>query len=856
MRHFLIFVFFVTHSVLFGQLTDDFSDGDFIANPAWSGVTADYIVNPTFELQLNNTVAGASYLSTPHGLANLDNKEWKVWTRQSFSPSGSNFGRIYLTSSSADLTSDPDGFYLQLGEAGANDAVRLFKAVGGVHTELLAGPLAQIATSFTIGLRVVRDNAANWSLEIDPAGGTNYSLAGTVNDATALLGSHFGFYDEYTASNASKFYYDDVYVGDEILDLTPPTLLSATAINATQVDLLFDEPLAQTAAETVANYSFALGLIINSAVQDGVDPALVHINMSTPFTNGSTYTITANNIEDMATNVAGAQDMMFSYLVAEVPLPGDVIINEFLCDETPTVGLPLAEYVEIFNTSSKVFDLDGWKIGDASSDGTIQQAWLYPGSYMVLASTSDVDSFTVVAGVTSFPSLNNSGDALVLRSDVGLVLDSINYTTDWYADPSKEGGGYSIERRNPLHPCSDITNWAASVDNLGGTPGTQNSIYDITPDTNTPWITELIALAPNYVEVYYNKGMDSTSLADAVITTFPGLTVQNHYVLETHPKMTTIQFVENLNTSQLYEIEIQNVADCWTNATTLEGEFALPDIGVKGDLVINEIMFNPFTGGSDWIEIYNNSEKLINLNGWEVAKYINDTIGTNEVVDDNYLLYPDEYVVLTEDSAHILQNYAATIPGRFIQMDLPSFNNDSSTVYLILGAEVMDKVSYDSDWHFKLLDDDDGKSLERMDPAGPSNEQSNWHTAAEAIGFATPGGMNSQYYPAISNGDFSYTSETISPDNDGFEDVLQVNYELNEPGLLGTFSIYDDRGRFVATVMKQELLAASGMFTWQGIREDGAKATIGTYVGIFEAYGINGGLIFTKKKAFTVAGRL
>lgn len=856
MKQFLIIVFILTHCASFGQITDDFSDGDFTSNPVWSGVDIDYTVNPSFELQLNNSVASTSYLSTTHGLANLDNKEWHFWTKQTFAPSGSNFGRVYLTASNADLTTDPDGFYIQLGEAGATDAVRLFKVVSGVHTELLAGVVGQIAASFTIGVRVVRDNAGNWTLFVDGSGGTNYVSAGTVNDGTILLGTHFGFYDVYTASNANKFYYDNVYVGDEIVDVIPPILVSATAITASDVDVLFDEPLDQISAETTVNYAFNPGLTINTATLDGVNPALVHINLSTPMTNGASYTLTTTSIADISLNASGSQNTLFSYLIADVPMAGDVIINEFLCDESPKIGLPMTEYVEIYNKSNKIFDLTGWKLGDASSQGTIQSSWLLPGEYRILAKTSDVDSFAVAAAVSSFPSLNNSGDAIVLKSDLGVRLDSINYNLNWYHDETKEDGGYAIERINPNDPCSDISNWSASTNINGGTPGTINSVNDLTPDTEGPTVTQLIALAPNYLEVYYSEGMDSTSVANAIISTLPGLTIQNHYILESYPSMSTIQFNEVLTPSQSYGITLQNIADCWLNTSTYNGEFALAEPVAVGDVIINEIMFNPLTGGSDWVELYNKSDKLINLIGFELANYDSDTIYNNKQITDNYLLYPGSFVVLTENESQITQNYPASVLGTFYTMDLPSYNNDSSTVYLISGITILDKVSYQEDWHFALLDDDDGKSLERIDPNGVSNSRHNWHTAAESIGFATPGRENSQDSPTLVNGTLDYESETFSPDNDGFEDVLQVNYEMNETGYLGTFKVFDDRGREIATVIEAELLGTSGTFKWDGVDDNGDKASIGTYVGVFEAFNIDGGIIFTKRKVFVVAGML
>jgi hypothetical protein len=219
-------------------------------------------------------------------------------------------------------------------------------------------------------------------------------------------------------------------------------------------------------------------------------------------------------------------------------------------------------------------------------------------------------------------------------------------------------------------------------------------------------------------------------------------------------------------------------------------------------------------------------------------------------------LFPKQYVVVGADSTFAKQNYAFAVTGNFLDADLPSYNNDSSTVYLINNTLVMDKVSYTDDWHFKLLDVTDGVSLERINFEGPSSNLNNWHSAAEAVSWATPGGQNSQYFPAGSSGEFSYTSSTFSPDSDGFEDVLQINYEMEEPGLLGTFTIYDDRGRLIMELFKNELLGTSGTFKWDGVKENGTKTTIGTYVGVFEAFKVDGGQKYGKRKVFVVSGKL
>ena len=116
--------------------------------------------------------------------------------------------------------------------------------------------------------------------------------------------------------------------------------------------------------------------------------------------------------------------------------------------------------------------------------------------------------------------------------------------------------------------------------------------------------------------------------------------------------------------------------------------------------------------------------------------------------------------------------------------------------------------------------------------------------------------MKSQFQPNQSSGDFSFTSKVISPDNDGYEDVLQINYEMKETSMVGSITIYDDEGRIVRKLAKNELLATKGQFIWDGISDDQSKANIGTYIAVFEVFNLNGSSIFVKKKAFVVAGKI
>jgi hypothetical protein len=841
------------------QVIDDFSDGDFLNNPTWSGTTGDFIVNGTQQLQLNSTIAGISALTIPHMLNSLDNKEWRFFIKYNFAPSSSNYGRVFLTSNISDLAQGSfSGYYLQLGSAGTNDAIELHRSALGIDTLICSGPLGQIANSFQVSIRVKRNALGDWSIYGDFSGGQNYSLIATGNDPSNYIGGYFGFSAVYTISNATKFYYDNVYIGNEIIDNQPPLLDTAIAISATQVDAYFNEALDPVSAQIASNYVFNPTIGASSAVLDAVNPALVHLTTTSPLINGTSYNLIASNISDISNNTNASTSTTFQYLVADSVLPGDVIINEFFPDPTPLIGLPEVEFVEIYNKSNKIFNLSGWKIGDASANGTITEGWLLPGEYKVLTATANIPLFTTTTaiGVTSFPSLNNAGDDVVLSDNFGQIVDKLTFTDDWYRDEVKKDGGYSLELINPNDPCSDADNWIASTASSGGTPGTSNSVWNVTPDTDAPIVSAALALAPNFLELYFNEGMDSTSLFNSALSFTPNLTIQNKFVLGPHPNIMTIQFNENLQGSQLYSFTIQTIADCWLNQVDRSGTFILPETPEPGDVVINEILQNPLTGGQDWFELYNNSSKVVNLKDWQLANFDNDTIDNFKIIPSNYILQPNDYVVLGKDSSFVKQNYPFSVSGNFLYTELPSYNNDSGTVYLVYNSEIIDKVSYLDAWHFDLLDVTDGVSLERIDPSGLSSSEFNWHSAAEDVAFATPGRVNSQYRPVVSSGEISLSSDIFSPDNDGFQDVLQVSYELTNPGMLGKAQIFDDRGRLVRTIFTNELMGTSGTFTWDGLTDKQVKASIGVYVLVVEVFSTEGGVFFTKQKAITLAGKL
>ncbi len=858
--YFSMLFFFFASNVAFGQVTDNFTDGDFTQSPTWNGATGNFIVNAAKELQLNSLAADTSILSTPHLLANFTgNKEWRIHVRQTFAPSSSNYGRVYLTADNSDLTLVQNGYYLQFGETGSTDAIRLFKLASGVSTQICAGVNGQIAASFNANVKVIRTNAGLWSLFADLAGGSNFILQGTGNDVSTLIGTHFGVSCTYTMSNATKFYYDEVYIGNEILDLIPPALSAVSVISANQLDILYNESVTMASAQNLASYGITPTVNISSLTLDPINTALVHAVLATNLTNGTSYVLNTTNVSDLNNNISGPLTGNFQYLVSDSAVVGDLIINEFFPDPSPVIGLPDVEFVEVHNVSNKIFNLSGFKITDGSSSGVISSGWILPGEYKVLTATASIPLFlnTSAIGVTSFPSLNNAGDSVKLMDNANHLLDLVVYTDDWYNDAVKMDGGYTLELINPNDPCSDVNNWTASNDVLGGTPGFVNSVNDLSPDTLAPGINMLQALAPNFLQIWFSEGMDSSSLVNASYQFSPNLTPSLIYTQSQYSNTVILQFVENLIPSQIYSVTITNAADCWINSQSITANFALTEIPLAGEIVINEILQNPYNNGSDWIELYNTSNKMFDLKDLIFANFDNDTIANFKVIPQHYLLKPGGYAVLGDDSLFAKQAYPTHADGTFVFTYLPAYNNDSGSVYLFNNSQLLlDLVKYNNEWQFPLLDDVDGVSLERLDPLGPSSDGKNWHSAAEAVKFGTPGLKNSQYSPVTVNGAFELQNEVFSPDMDGNVDVMQASYQMAQANCLGTVTIFDERGRIIRSLFKNQLLGTEGTLTWDGVKDDQTKASIGVYVVLFEAFTLDGGLLFAKRKAVTLAGKI
>lgn len=859
---FLRFILLFISSVASAQVTDSFSDGNFTSAPAWSGDAAEFIVNATPELQLNNTVGGASYLSTASPGSSIDNTQWNFYIKQTFSPSGSNYGRVYLVSDQANLEGPLNGYYLQFGEALSLDAVELFRQTGGTSTSVCRGTDGAISASFAIGVKVTRDAAGNWSLYVDPAGGTAYNLEDTGTDLTHTTTSFFGVACVYTVSSATKFFFDNFYNGAIIVDLTAPTIVSSTVISNTQLDVLFSESVDLATSQTITNYSADNGLgNPATAARDGSNLALVHLTFATAFTDGLLNTLTVTNVQDLSANAITTANTTFTYIAPVVAAYRDIIINEIMADPSPVIGMPAVEFIEIHNRSASSFDMNGWEFSSGTSTATIGNFILAPGQYLILCDDADTALFTGVnkLGLTTMPGLTNSGSNLKLRDNTSLVIDSLTYALSWYQDGVKEDGGWTLELINPGFPigCPPAANWIASNDPDGGTPGTINSVYSIAADTIPPLLNSVLVISVDTIQLYFNEPLNSVTMQMTTAYNIDnGIGTPVAAILYGADFM-SIKLVLGtpLSAGVIYTVTVSPfLTDCIGNSIVADNSeiFAVPEAAQTNDIVINEIMYDARTNGVDWVEIYNRSNKVIDLKTITISEYdtvLNVISGPEIITTEGYLFFPGKYLVLSTDENAIKAQYMTTDPQAFLDIpDMPAMNIDGGTVCLSTSTTIIDNFTYYEEMQFPLLDVTKGVSLERIDFERATNDFTNWHSASFQVGYATPGYKNSQYNDAGETGnEIEITPEVFSPDEDGTNDVVNINYNFDTPGFLANVTIYDSKGRMVKRLIQNELLGINGTFSWDGIDEEREKARIGIYIFYIEVFDLSGTLKKFKK---------
>jgi hypothetical protein len=446
-----------------------------------------------------------------------------------------------------------------------------------------------------------------------------------------------------------------------------------------------------------------------------------------------------------------------------------IVISEIMWKPAPRTDAYNLEFVELYNSTPWFQDLSGYQLTCADMSYTFPAGTLISGgAYLVVAASptgiQNVYGITNIVG--PYTGSLKKAETLQLLDEQGSVLLTVPYTGASPWPVATDGTGHSLILANPSYGEGDPRAWDIS-DIAGGSPGVMECyrpsplrsvvINEVLSHTETAGI-------PQFVELY-NHSTNAVDLSGCVLTDDPA---SNKFVL---PQGTTLgaagfasftqsqlgfalsatggtlyflkpdgsrvldaaQFTAQSNgvaygrwpdgANDFYSLEARTPG---TNNSTI----------LVGDIVINELMYNPISGDDDaqYLELYNKGASTVSLAGWQLVSGVSFTFpsGTS--------LAAGGYLVVARNLTNLLALYpnltAANTVGNFsgklshkgerVALTMPVSYYGTNTLYA-----VEDEVTYVSGGRWGQWAAGGGSSLELIDPNSNHRLAANWADSDE-----------------------------------------------------------------------------------------------------------------------------
>jgi hypothetical protein len=211
-------------------------------------------------------------------------------------------------------------------------------------------------------------------------------------------------------------------------------------------------------------------------------------------------------------------------------------------------------------------------------------------------------------------------------------------------------------------------------------------------------------------------------------------------------------------------------------------------------------------------------------------------IAYNEKKIDLHAFIKVKTNVKDKDGNIVKDHYYTENPTAFIDIAaMPQLPNTGGSIAIINGQTIIDRLDYHEGMHHPLVKNPKGVSLERQSFEEDTNKPGNFTSAAASVGYATPGYRNSQQRTEQHDAIW-LSSKTFSPDYDGFEDILQINYRFQQSGNMVNVYLYNEQGMLVKTLYRNHLLGTSGTLFWDGVSDTGQRLPVGIYLVYVEVY--------------------
>ncbi len=373
-------------------------------------------------------------------------------------------------------------------------------------------------------------------------------------------------------------------------------------------------------------------------------------------------------------------------------------------------------------------------------------------------------------------------------------------------------------------------------------------------DTEAPKLIDTKLLDKTKVFLTFDEELDEESVLNKANYTIDQSDAKPSDIIFSPDKANQVllNFEKEFESGVKYKISVRGLKDLRGNEITesVSAYFFLLESPDFGDLVINELLFNPNKGANDFVELINISNKFLNLKGLKISNLYKEN-KAEEILPD-VIIKKGEIICISSDTNSVINNYFVPDSAHIIQNKLPPFDDDEGNVSLYItraNTEIMiDSFDYSDKMHSSFITDDEGLSLERINPQLNTNDRFNWTSSSTFAGGATPGYKNSAFadLPSANVQNVVLKNNVFSPNNDGIDDELVIEYNFDKAENYANFYIFDSRGRLVTQLINNETLGKKGIIVWDGFK-DSSKTSIGIYLLYYKIIDTNSNVIEGKK---------
>ncbi len=626
---------------------------------------------------------------------------------------------------------------------------------------------------------------------------------------------------QYGSSAIAKHGFQNLYIGPIQKDTTPPKLIHCKQIDNYKLEFKFNEKIQNLPKNKIAMNCFTIEKLATT-----IDSSTIILQITNNLRQScDTLKIRFTDVFDVENNVLKGIDIKLNYVFIDTPYFGEILLTEFMTKPTPSLGiLPEKKYIEIFNNSNKLFNLNCLLLSDQIGQCYLPNYILKPKEILLLVSSSDTNDFKNyhIKGIPSFPSFNQDEDYIILKTIANTIIFQLYYN-EYMQHWQFRNGGYSFEKMDIKHGTFETNNWTSNTQN-GGTPGqlistsanvpheikiiesyfTQDSIFIRVNQTLDPNLDYQIKTATLLIDVRLKK-------PEILIGKLPSILMNCH-------KIELLELLVGDSSILTHQLPILSFKE------NFEGT----------NLDFNELLYHNFVGNPDFLELTNNDSLAIFFNQFVLTVKEENGIAIKEQIPlknkERWLINPGENLAFTVDKCRIIEQYPEGNLEKIIHLKgFPNFNSEKGTLeltHLTQWTKTVSTFNYSNYLHSPLYTETTGISLEKLNEKLKSDMLSSWGSATANQHFGTPGNVNSIYFSGgtMTENKFQLRNQKISVTPTEI-DPLVLDFNFSQPGYIVNASIIRKDGTLIEHCIQNARMGASGSISIRPVYKDNPLPT-------------------------------